>query len=182
MKVDDISRVFQRINAIEERFGGTAETDGTFAQALSAAQQRGGTQTARTAAANGGVSGDNSDIGDMIRAAAAKYGVDPKLAMAVAKTESNLSPDAVSPVGAVGVMQLMPATADSLGVGNRFDPRENIDGGVRYIKEMMDTFNGDAVKAVAAYNAGPGAVQKYNGVPPYTETKNYVARVMDLYK
>ena len=91
-------------------------------------------------------------------------------------------PDVVSTAGAVGVMQLMPETAQGLGVRNSKDPRENIDGGVRYLKQLMTTFDGDLTKVVAAYNAGPQAVQKYNGIPPYSETKDYVAKVMAEYK
>lgn len=118
----------------------------------------------------------------MLQFTAKKYGVDPKLVMAVAKVESNLSPDVVSSAGAVGVMQLMPETAQGLGVRNSKDPRENIDGGVRYLKQLIGTFDGDVTKAVAAYNAGPQAVKNYNGIPPYSETKAYVAKVMALTK
>ncbi|EGO63150.1 lytic murein transglycosylase [Acetonema longum DSM 6540] len=118
----------------------------------------------------------------MVHATAEKYGVDPKLAVAVAKVESDFSANAVSSAGAVGVMQLMPETARKLNVRNIRDPKENIDGGVRYLKEMLDTFNGDVRKAVAAYNAGPEAVKSYQDVPPYPETKNYVAKVMSFYR
>ena len=114
----------------------------------------------------------------MISTTANKYNIDPKLALAVASTESNFQPHAVSPAGAVGVMQLMPDTARSLGVTNPRDPKENIDGGIRYLKQMLAAFNGNVENAVAAYNAGPEAVKQYGGVPPYAETKDYVNKVL----
>ena len=117
----------------------------------------------------------------VIRDAAEKYGVDPKLVSAVAEVESGYNQSSVSEVGAVGVMQLMPETAESLGV-NPYDANQNIDGGTRYLKKMLDTFQGDVRKAVAAYNAGPGAVKEYGGVPPYGETQRYVTAVLDLYR
>ncbi|MBR1552966.1 MAG: lytic transglycosylase domain-containing protein, partial [Schwartzia sp.] len=116
-----------------------------------------------------------------IAEAAGKYGVDPKLVSAVAEVESGFSQDAVSATGAVGVMQLMPETAESLGV-NPYDAAQNIDGGAHYLKKMLDTFDGDLRKAVAAYNAGPEAVREYGGVPPYSETQQYVSSVLDIYK
>ena len=101
--------------------------------------------------------------------------------MAVAETESGGNQSAVSPAGAIGVMQLMPGTAAALGV-DPYDERQNIEGGAKYLHEMLDTFDGDVRKAVAAYNAGPQAVRNYNGVPPYRETQNYVSKVLDLYR
>ena len=96
--------------------------------------------------------------------------------------ESAYNAAAVSPVGAGGVMQLMPATARYIGVSNVFDARENVFGGVRYLRTLLDTFHGDLDLTLAAYNAGPGAVQKYNGVPPYRETREYVRRVRASYE
>lgn len=116
-----------------------------------------------------------------IEAAAGKYGVDPKLVSAVAEVESGYEQGAISATGAVGVMQLMPETAESLGV-NPYDATQNIDGGAKYLKQMLDTFDGDVRKAVAAYNAGPEAVREYGGVPPYSETQQYVSSVLDLYR
>lgn len=116
---------------------------------------------------------------EMLLSAAVRHGVDPKLVQAIAIAESNMNQDEISEVGAIGVMQLMPETAASLGV-NPYDEQENIEGGAMYLKQMLDKF-GDVPQAVAAYNAGPGAVQKYGGVPPYAETQNYVGRVMDMY-
>jgi soluble lytic murein transglycosylase-like protein len=110
------------------------------------------------------------------------HGVDPRLLAAIARRESAFNPNAVSHVGACGVMQLMPATAKYLGVNNVFDPRENIFGGARYLRTLLDTFNGDLDLTLAAYNAGPGAVQKYRGVPPYRETQAYVAAVRKSYE
>jgi soluble lytic murein transglycosylase-like protein len=117
-----------------------------------------------------------------IQDAARTHGVDPRLVTAIARRESAFNPNAVSRVGAQGVMQLMPSTARFLGVKNSFDARENIFGGTRYLRTLLDTFNGDLDLALAAYNAGPGAVAKYRGVPPYRETRAYVAAVRASYE
>ena len=106
----------------------------------------------------------------------------PALVHAIIKAESNGQRKAVSPKGARGVMQLMPFTSRRMQVADPFDPIENIEGGIRYIKELLVTFEGDLTNAVAAYNAGPAAVRKYGGVPPYQETRLYVRRVMELYR
>lgn len=180
-----VDQVFQRIAEIEQRFlprVSTNQTAGDFRSALSGAVSQQQAEANVQKKNNGVNNAGSNDIAKMVQVAAHKYGVDPKLAMAVATAESGLSQDAVSPVGAVGVMQLMPETASSLGVRNINDPRENVDGGVRYLKQMLNTFDGDVAKAVAAYNAGPQAVKNYNGVPPYSETRNYVAKVLDLAK
>lgn len=169
--MDSIQKVLQRIATIENRFQRTgAASPGNFAEVLKKTEQTG----KPTAAAS------RQNISDIINSAAVRHQVDPKLAMAVAVAESGLEPQAVSSAGAVGVMQLMPETARSLGVRNINDPRDNIDGGVRYLKEMLTTFNGDITKAVAAYNAGPEAVKQYGGIPPYPETRAYVSKVLSL--
>ena len=125
-----------------------------------------------------------SDVRDLVREevgkAAVRHGVDRRLARAVAKVESGFHPGVVSSKGAVGVMQLMPATAMSLGV-NPWDARQNIDGGVRYLSSLLGLYGGDVRKALAAYNAGPAAVERYGGVPPYKETRLYVKLVMGEY-
>lgn len=117
------------------------------------------------------------DIQDIINWAAHKVGVSPALLKAVAQAESNGNQNATSPVGAIGVMQLMPETAKALGV-NPYNVEQNILGGAKYLRYQMDRFDGDVPKAIAAYNAGPGAVEMYGGVPPYKETRDFVARVM----
>ena len=114
---------------------------------------------------------------NLIESAAHKHGVDAALVKAVVRAESGFNPSAVSPAGARGLMQLMPSTAASLGVGDAFDPAANIDAGVRYLRQQMDTFD-DVRLALAAYNAGPTAVVKYGGVPPFSETRNYINRVL----
>ena len=113
-----------------------------------------------------------------IDAAARKYNLDPNLLRGLIRAESNFNPRAGSPAGAQGLTQLMPATARSLGVTNPFDPVQSIEGGAKYLRQQLDRFGGDVRKALAAYNAGPGAVQRYGGIPPYQETQHYVRRVM----
>ena len=111
-----------------------------------------------------------------------RYQLDPALLKAVAQAESGFSADAVSKVGAKGMMQLMDSTAEALGVDDVFDPVQNIDGGARYLKAMLDRYNGDVSLALAAYNAGPGAVDKWGGLPPFQETQAYIPRVLNLHQ
>ncbi len=113
-----------------------------------------------------------------IHAAAGRYGLSPQLIEGVIRAESGFRPDAVSPAGAQGLMQLMPATARELGVNDPFDIAQNIDGGARYLRQMLDRFEGDLPTALAAYNAGPGTVARYNGDVPYPETRRYVQRIL----
>jgi soluble lytic murein transglycosylase-like protein len=120
-------------------------------------------------------------IDKAIDEAAAKHNVDPNLIRAVIKVESNFNAHAVSKKGAMGLMQLMPQTARSLNVTNPFDPEQNVDAGVRHLKQLLQTNNGDVQLTLAAYNAGQGAVLRNNGIPPYRETRDYVKRISQLY-
>ena len=121
------------------------------------------------------------EIDNIIEGISNKHGISSKLVKALIKQESGFNPNAVSKAGATGLMQLMPSTAKNLGVTDATNPVQNVDGGVRYLKSMMNKYNGNLILALAAYNAGPGAVDKYNGVPPYKETQNYVKNILANY-
>jgi soluble lytic murein transglycosylase-like protein len=148
-----------------------ATANSSFAGALAAAQ------TSPSAAPVSGT-GASSAFDAQINAAAASNGIDPALLKGLVSQESGFNPNARSGAGAVGLTQLMPGTASSLGVTNPLDPAQSLQGGAKYLREQLDRFGGDEKLALAAYNAGPGAVQKYGGVPPYAETQNYVTSVM----
>ena len=120
-------------------------------------------------------------IEKVIQDMATRHGVDVNLIKAIIKAESNNNPKAVSSKGAQGLMQLMPPTARNLGVANSLDPAQNVDGGVRYLKQLMALYSGNLELSLAAYNAGPGAVERHGGIPPYRETQQYVKKIGNLY-
>ena len=122
------------------------------------------------------------NLREIAAAAARRHGLDPELVIAVVAVESGFKPEAVSPKGAQGLMQLMPKTAESLGVADAFDPEQNLDGGVRHLGDLLALYDGDVEWALAAYNAGEGAVHRHHGVPPYRETRAYVRKVLERYR
>jgi soluble lytic murein transglycosylase-like protein len=124
---------------------------------------------------------DRGGIDALVRASAAAYSIDPALVRSIVEAESGFDPRATSPAGARGLMQLMPETAQSLGVVDAYDAQENLRGGTRYLRGLLDRF-GDVRLAVAAYNAGPAAVERFGGVPPFPETQQYVRRVLTRYR
>jgi len=179
-----IAHIAQRVSEIERLLARVTDTppnaaDGAFAQAL----QRGYALTlagAQGTPAKLRATFGDGQLDDLVSQISAKYGVDADLVHAVIKVESDYDPNCVSSAGASGLMQLMPSTARHLGVEDILNPAENIDGGVRYLKQQLDRF-GSVELALAAYNAGPGAVAQHNGIPPYRETQAYVPRVLQYY-
>jgi len=167
---------------------GTASPAGPAGQAstsFAAALQAATTADAAPAAPIGaqgtaalGGTGSTSQYDPLIQQAAARYGIDPAVLHGLIQQESGFDPEAQSSAGAAGLTQLMPGTASSLGVANPLNPAESIEGGARYLSQMMSRFGGNTEDALAAYNAGPGAVQQYGGVPPYAETQSYVQKVL----
>jgi soluble lytic murein transglycosylase-like protein len=189
-----VEAVLARVNELQQMIAAQVPQQATSSSAAFASQLQTAatsaaitdpTATGATATATGaslmstGVSELPADVpyGAEITAAAKKYGIDPALLAGLVKQESGFNPNAGSPAGARGLTQLMPGTAAGLGVTNVLDPAQSLDGGAKYLKAQLDAFGGDVARALAAYNAGPGAVQRYGGVPPYAETQNYVRAV-----
>jgi soluble lytic murein transglycosylase-like protein len=150
--------------------GPTSRSSPTFASALATAQS--GAAEPATATSDG------SAYEPMIEQAAARYGINPSVLYGLIEQESGFDPSASSSAGAQGLTQLMPSTAASLGVTEPLDPAQSIEGGARYLSQLLHQFAGNTTDALAAYNAGPGAVAQYGGVPPYPETQQYVAKVL----
>ena len=147
----------------------TTSSPTAFASMLQAASSTPGTSAAQAS---------TSSYDPLIQQAALRNGIDPAILHGLIQQESGFNPSSTSSAGAMGLTQLMPGTASSLGVANPLDPAESIEGGARYLKQMLDNFGGNVSDALAAYNAGPGAVSKYGGVPPYAETQSYVTKVL----
>lgn len=173
MGIEGLNHTLQRIQEIERLFAAQKQAfpQENFKDALNQAQPGNALTSPKL----------TDDVKQTIEAEALKSGLDPNLVKALIQTESNFNPSATSPVGAQGLMQLMPGTAKDLGVHNPFDPNENIRGGTAYLKQMVSKYQSVPL-GLAAYNAGPGAVDKYQGIPPYRETQNYVQRVLQLQK
>ncbi|GAC1415045.1 MAG: hypothetical protein NVSMB5_03780 [Candidatus Velthaea sp.] len=192
--------VFSEISAVQSRIaeitgappaGAAPEGNPAFGRALAQAMQSGSTEPPFTrsvasappaAPALGPAPIAPDEIDSLVHQNAATWQVDPSLVKAIIANESGFNANATSNVGAQGLMQLMPATATGVGVRDSYDPAQNVAGGTRYLKGLLDRFHGDTRLAVAAYNAGPGAVEKYGDVPPYAETQNYVQNVLGSYE
>jgi soluble lytic murein transglycosylase-like protein len=168
---DRVEQIQAMLAALQPPIAATSTPSTSFASSLQAA-----TATAASTGVTSGA-GAATPFAAEIDAAAQRHGVDPSLLRALIRQESNFDPTARSSAGAIGLCQLMPATAAGLGIANPSDPVQNIEGGAKYLRQQLDRFGGDVTKALAAYNAGPGAVQRYGGVPPYAETQAYVQRV-----
>ena len=183
-----VDAVVARVSELEQmlRFqnpGTAAQSSASFAAQLSTATAAtAGTAPTAAASSAGAVTRASAlpagpPYAAEITAAASKHGLDPALLAGLVEQESNFDPNAGSPAGAQGLTQLMPATAASLGVTNVHDPVQALEGGAKYLRRQLDRFGGDVARALAAYNAGPGAVERFGGVPPYAETQNYVRKV-----
>lgn len=195
MEITGLDITLRRIQAIESRFNSLAgiensaaqKADTDFQKILDAnmSQKAMGIETPfqdKIFSSLGKQDKTPEEIDNLISAYSEKNNLDKDFVKALIKQESGFQPDVTSHCGAMGLMQLMPATANSMGVKNAYDAEQNIAGGTKYLKGLMDRFGGNKELALAAYNAGPGAVQKYGGIPPYKETQNYVKNIMSSYQ
>ena len=175
MQLSSLNVTLQRMNMIENQFQSLVSfanaPDADFQKILETSVKKDKNPTSVT----------RSEIDNLITKYADKNGLDEDFVKAVINQESGFNPNATSHCGAMGLMQLMPATAQGLGVKDAYDAEQNIEGGTKYLKGLMDRFDNDKSLALAAYNAGPNAVKKYNGIPPYAETQNYVEKVLSKY-
>ena len=175
MQLSGLDITLHRISMIERRFQSletyTQKPDTDFQKILNSKVENKKNSTSIS----------RSEINDLIAKYSDKNGLDEDFVKAVINQESGFNPNATSKCGAMGLMQLMPSTAEGLGVKNAYDSEQNIEGGTKYLKGLMDRFNNDKSLALAAYNAGPNAVKKYGGIPPYAETQNYVKNILSKY-
>ena len=189
MELSGLELTLRRISAIESQFQemmnfgiDNVQLDSDFQKILdNTYEQQYGTSSKAGVPSSSSSNVSHGDIDKLIDKYATQNNLDPDFVKAVVKQESGFNPNAKSHCGAMGLMQLMPSTAQGLGVKNAFDAEQNIYGGTQYLKGLMDRFGNNKELALAAYNAGPNAVKKYNGVPPYKETQNYVKNVMASY-
>lgn len=189
MELSGLELTLRRISAIESQFQemmnfgmDNVQLDSDFQKILdNTYEQQYGTSSKAGVPSSSSSNVSHGDIDKLIDKYATQNNLDPDFVKAVVKQESGFNPNAKSHCGAMGLMQLMPSTAQGLGVKNAFDAEQNIYGGTKYLKGLMDRFGNNKELALAAYNAGPNAVKKYNGVPPYKETQNYVKNVMASY-
>ena len=176
MQLSSLDITLHRINAIENQFQSLmsygAAPDNDFQEILDSSVKN--TQKPNSVS--------RAEIDNLVAKYADKNGLDEDFVKAVINQESGFNPNATSKCGAMGLMQLMPSTAQGLGVVNAYDAEQNIEGGTKYLKGLMDRFGNDKSLALAAYNAGPNAVKKYGGIPPYAETQNYVKNIMSSYE
>ena len=177
MNLTGLDITLQRISMIESRFQSlmsySQKPDNDFQKILNSKVEKSSNAQGSPAS--------RTEINELIEKYADKNGLDSDFVKAVINQESGFNPNATSKCGAMGLMQLMPSTAQGLGVTNAYDAEQNIEGGTKYLKGLLDRFDNNKSLALAAYNAGPNAVKKYNGIPPYQETQNYVKNVLSKY-
>ncbi len=182
MSIESVSSRLGELQAMIDRISGSRSLrDPALATQTGFARALASVQPGRTAPAGGTSAGTPASFESLIEQAAAREQLDPAIVRSVIQHESGFDPSATSPAGAQGLMQLMPATAEGLGVTDSYDPAQSIDGGTHLLRQLLDRYGGDLTRALAAYNAGAGAVDRYGGVPPYAETQAYVRNVISTY-